>query len=268
MASKYCQRIVFEEAGEQHESKQASFAANKNASEDTLSVPSTDLEASELVSDWDSEEEEGVCDLGEAFDSEDTLIIFDWDDTILPSHWLRAQGLELDGIRPSPEQWEMLNRLAASATETLNAACCKGTVILVTNAEHGWVELSCARYLPSLLSMLSGLRVISARSMYERHGVISPFEWKRLAFEQEIGRFCKHEEAQKQRRKNVISVGDAAYEREALISATDPMLDCCVKSVKFAESPDVLELLREHEVIGGCFNYIIQHNGNLDLCIQ
>lgn len=232
--------------------------------EDAASDPST-----ELNSDDDSSSEDSDIDCEERtspFFVEDTILIFDWDDTVLPSTWISEQGLSLEeDSLVSEEQRATLDGLASRAAQTLTSAKRHGKVVLVTNAEEGWVELSCEKFLPSLAPVLSDVKILSARSTYEVRGWQSPFDWKYLAFESEIGTFCSEFA---ERRKNVISFGDSAHEREALIRVTDNLPNCCIKSLKFVERPGVEQLLKEHDLIGGCFRHIVNHDGNLDLCIR
>lgn len=233
--------------------------------EDAASDPSTglDSEASDSESNCSDSDEEAHSSL---FLVEDTILIFDWDDTVLPSTWLSEQGLRLDDISTvSDSQRALLERLAVRAAQTLTVAKRYGKVVLVTNAEEGWIEMSCSKFIPALLPVLADVKKLSARSTYEVQGVESPFEWKYLAFESEIGSFCRKSDG---RRKNVISVGDSAHEREALIRVTERLPNCCIKSLKFAERPGVENLLKEHVLISGCFKHIVDHDGNLDLCIR
>lgn len=232
---------------------------------DAASDPSTGLVSDESDSDSECSASDGE-EHRSPFLAEDTILIFDWDDTVLPSTWLSEQGLRLDDASiPSGEHRAALDRLAARAGHTLSIAKRYGTVVLVTNAEEGWIEMSCSKFIPSLLPTLADIKKLSARSTYEVHGVESPFEWKYLAFESEIGTFCRKAA---DRRKNVISVGDSAHEREALIRVTERLPNCCIKSLKFAERPGVENLLKEHVLISGCFRHIVDHDGNLDLCIR
>ena len=46
-----------------------------------------------------------------------------------------------------------------------------GDFVIVTNAERGWVELSCRKYFPWLLPTIDGLKILSARSSYEQPGI-------------------------------------------------------------------------------------------------
>jgi hypothetical protein len=221
------------------------------------SCDSTELESCDSISVCSEESE----DEEELFSPLDTLVIFDWDDTLLPSHWLRAHGLELEGPEPSEQQWEALEALSVRVAQTLREAASQGTVLLITNAGQGWVELSCAKFMPSLLPLLQSFRIVSARSRFEPQGVQSPAEWKRLAFQEEISRFYRSGH------KNLVSIGDSPHERDALVSVAE-QLDCCAKAVKLADRPSLEALVAQHEVIGGCVRAIVQHSGNLDMHVQ
>lgn len=232
-------------------------------------APTEDAESTELGSeDSDLEYSDDDCDSSPVapFGVEDTILIFDWDDTLLPSTWIQEQGLRLDhGCVPTDQQQALLVTMAGFAMQTLNVAKRHGKVVLVTNAERGWIELSCQKFMPTLYPTLQDMHIVSARSTYEHQGVTSPFDWKYFAFESEIHRF--YELFTSEQPKNVISCGDSAHEREALIRVTGRMSNCRTKSLKFVERPEVEQLLKQHELISGYFEHIVNHDGNLDLCV-
>ncbi len=109
----------------------------------------------------------------------DTTIIFDWDDTLLSSSWLAQNGLRLDEpqIVP-PEAVGQLEVLSESVIQLLQRATMHGTCIIITNAETGWVELSCKKFMPRVLPCLHNIRVLSARSTFEALYPDSPSDWK------------------------------------------------------------------------------------------
>merc|ERR1719276_474293 len=101
-------------------------------------------------------------------------MIFDWDDTILPSAWVQSQGLRLDeDSKVNDNQRMQLTEVANAVMETLRIAKTMGTVVLVTNAERGWIELSCQKFLPALLPLLENVKAVSARTKYESSRVPS-----------------------------------------------------------------------------------------------
>lgn len=237
---------------------------NVEAIEDAASDPSTELGSEESASECSDDSCDDDCC---AVLPEDTILIFDWDDTVLPSTWIHEQGLTLaEDTWPTQEQQVQLGKLAQLAAHTLSVAKQYGQVILVTNAEEGWIELSCQKFMPSLWPALQDVKLFSARSTYEHQGVASPFEWKYLAFESEINGFYEACDADLQ--KNVVSFGDSAHEREALIRVTERMPNCRTKSLKLVERPEVEQLMKEHQLLADCMRTVVHHDGNLDLCIR
>jgi len=204
------------------------------------------------------------------FSIDETFFIFDWDDTVLPSTWVQRQGLRLDAAsQVSPEQREVLAEVAVAAGKTLRAARQRGTVVLVTNAERGWIELSCQKFLPTLSPMLENVKLVSARTTYEGSQSPSPLDWKLRAFDAEIARYFGPEVvSDPSKRKNVLSLGDSVHEREALLRATSSAPNCHPKSLKFVERPDIHQICKQHELITNCFDRIVHHEGSLDLCIR
>jgi len=204
------------------------------------------------------------------FTMDETLLIFDWDDTILPSSWVQGQGLRLDDSSVVSQcQREQLAEVARVAAETLRVAKTLGKVILITNAERGWIELSCRKFLPTIYPLLESTKLISARTTYESIDIPSPVDWKCHAFADEIARFYGEESLESpHERKNVISLGDSVHEREALLRACTPHSNCRSKSLKFVERPCIAEICKQHSLVASCFEQVAHHDGNLDMCIR
>ena len=137
-----------------------------------------------------------------------TIIIFDWDDTLLPSHFLQINGLRSKSklpkganARTTPlnqvEKTKILlglrklehiiNNLLFTAIQCVGV----GNVIIITNAEQGWVEMSCFNFLPNIVKILRNCRIISARSTFEKQYPSSTIEWKRRAIKLVIDQLCQ-----------------------------------------------------------------------------
>jgi len=204
------------------------------------------------------------------FTLEETVMIFDWDDTILPSAWVQSQGLRLDeDSKVNDNQRMQLTEVANAVMETLRIAKTMGTVVLVTNAERGWIELSCQKFLPTLYPVLENVKLLSARTTYECPSRSSPLDWKICAFDAEVHRIFGKDVVEAQScRKNILSLGDSMHEREALLRVTASLPNCRSKSLKFVERPDISQVCKQHSLITGCFDRIVNHDGNLDVCIR
>ena len=71
------------------------------------------------------------------------MLIFDWDDTLLPSSWITESNHRLDQeLQVDDDTKVQLSLLEASVCRLLDIVTQHGTCIIVTNAETGWVELS------------------------------------------------------------------------------------------------------------------------------
>lgn len=108
-----------------------------------------------------------------------TVLVFDWDDTLLCSSWLAQNGYRLDYPEVIPAAtMKQLETLQASVVSLLARARTYGKVMIITNAETGWVELSAKRFMPDVLPALADVEVFSARSNFESLAPESPSEWK------------------------------------------------------------------------------------------
>jgi hypothetical protein len=205
-----------------------------------------------------------------------TVIMFDWDDTLLASSFLSAAGYRLDSpdgaVSANPEVDAQLRALEKCVVALLTLALRYGHVNIVTNAETGWVQLSAQKFMPLVVPMLSKVTVLSARSTFESQHPEAPLKWKYYAFHDRLssvfggsmgsawcGVSCESAA------KNVVSFGDSHVEREAIRAITRGVSSCRTKSVKFAERPTPEQLRRQVELVTNCFHYIHNHDSDLDL---
>lgn len=102
----------------------------------------------------------------------ETVIVFDWDDTLLCSTAINAQQW-------SQEQMALLEQAVQCILAT---AMSLGETLIVTNGISSWVQDSARRFLPSLVPIIERLQVHSARAKYEMSYPGDPMEWKNQAF--------------------------------------------------------------------------------------
>jgi hypothetical protein len=196
--------------------------------------------------------------------NQSTVIIFDWDDTLLASSFLHTRGYRLDTNMPPNEEVDSnLKLLEASIVSVITLALKYGEVNIITNAETGWVQLSAQKFLPGVVPLLSKVTVISARSTYEAQHPDAPLKWKFHAFQDRLSPLFSETKTN----KHVISFGDSHVEREAVRAVTRGVVNTRTKSVKFAERPSMEQLRRQIELVTSCFQYIYTHDGDLDLML-
>jgi hypothetical protein len=156
----------------------------------------------------------------------------------------------------------MLAQVAAAAKAALHAADALGKVVIVTNAEDGWVDLSCRRWLPTLHGLVSKMDHVSARSTWEQVGLTQPVEWKAKEFDHIISTFYGDSN-----NKNVLSIGDSPHDRTALQRAMAQQQGR-TKTVKVKVRPSPEELLGELEFLACTLDILCSHDGALDVAIH
>jgi hypothetical protein len=129
------------------------------------------------------------------FSITETCIVFDWDDTLFPSSFVDRKRL-LQEYRQFQDLTEELQRLfrelERGISRLLSLAAQYGTVIIITNAQSGWIELCVSKFMPGLLEVLTAsVRVVSARSNFERFFPGDPLCWKAAAFAHELHQLQK-----------------------------------------------------------------------------
>lgn len=101
---------------------------------------------------------------------EQTLIIYDWDDTLCPSCWIQDQAPTLSFFRAPPQDERFrgpLRRLEQVVSKLLTTSMQLGKVVIVTNAQEPWVETSCRNFLPGLVPLINKIPVRYAHAAYE-----------------------------------------------------------------------------------------------------
>jgi hypothetical protein len=236
------------------------------------------------------------------------VIIFDWDDTLMASSFAdRAKLLQTESIGSLPPALQVqFAQLEEHVAKCLRVAAELGNVVIITNAESGWVEViflsyfflshclsgglwlcltvwraplpslssqySSRRFMPRLMPLLEGLRVVSARSTYERFYPGAPLCWKAAAFAHEANQaFGDVDSASspsgQPHKREIISFGDSNEERTAVKIAAG-QLNAVAKSVKFVDLPSPEELSKQVETVCGWLDWICNHDQELDLMLK
>jgi hypothetical protein len=197
-----------------------------------------------------------------------SMIVFDWDDTLLATSHLAAAGYRLGHARPRNPQIEAaLRQLDSTAQQLLQLAIDHSHhVCIITNAENGWIELSSKSWLPGVSAMLHKVSIMSARSTYESQFPCSPASWKLHAFEEMTSRFTK-EHCDEASTLHIISLGDSNVEREAAHAVARNRTKTKAKSIKFAEEPTIDVLRLELVSILSRFSSLMGYDNSLDLVL-
>lgn len=188
-------------------------------------------------------------------------IIFDWDDSLLCTTELARQGYikqnEFTNMCHTEQFSNTLTRLEEAVKELISLALeSSKDVYIITNATAGWVEVSCQRFLPSLLKLLFHVEIISAQQE-SREQALGPIEWKTFTFCNKKDRFEGLE--------NVVSIGDSQCERLAILELGKKLPESTVKSVKMADQPTIVQLQYQLKLL---INIFITHVSGKCSCYQ
>ena len=191
-----------------------------------------------------------------------SIIIFDWDDTLLPTSFLTPGGVFDENMKlPQPEQ-DKISKLEQAVLKLLTEAVEKGNVYIITNAGNGWVEYSTKRFYPSILQILEKIKIISARGEYEQKYPGNSRQWKIEAF------LNLQKSLNVELVTNIICIGDSLFEMEAGRILASRFKEAFIKTIKFREAPKLDELMKQLKLVCAQFSSIYSSIKNLTIRVE
>ena len=190
------------------------------------------------------------------------IIIFDWDDTLLPTSFLTKGGNFYEEMQLSPSEQKKMLELQDLVLELLNETIEKGTVYIITNAGKGWVEYSAERFYPKITPILDKIQIISARGQYENEYPGNSRQWKIEAF------LMLQNTVNLQLVTNIICLGDSLFEMEAGRILASRFTMAFIKTIKFRESPKLDELIKQLKLVVKQFSSIYISVKNLTIRVE
>ncbi|EPT27987.1 hypothetical protein TGPRC2_289910 [Toxoplasma gondii TgCatPRC2] len=200
---------------------------------------------------------------------ENTLIILDYDDTLLPTNWAAVQNrVGLNDPVP-PEMLPSLAELSELCIQTINICLARGMVVIVTNATVEWVNRSGEKFIPQVLRHIQtqGIEIISARDRLQHTGMPQR-QWKIQVFEEMINDVFG-DRMRDGTECTVISIGDGEGEREACLEMCRNLgvNEWLFKSLKLLAQPTCNQLISEHLLVQQAFPEILKVPQSLDMAI-
>ena len=191
-----------------------------------------------------------------------SIIIYDWDDTLLPTSFLTPGGCFNEDIKISDTDQDKLLKLEQSVYTLLNESVEKGNVYIITNAGKGWVEYSAKRFYPSIIEVLSKIKIISARGEYEKLYPGNSRQWKIQAF------LTLLNYVDVKLVTNIICIGDSLFEMEAGRILASKFTEAFIKTIKFREAPKLDELIKQLKLVCVQFGSIYSSIKNLTIRVE
>lgn len=194
-----------------------------------------------------------------------TITILDWDDTLCPTTHLGSLGLHVRDTDQLPSNLcTQLDSLATAVVNFLEDALRFGKVVIITNAQAGWVELSGHRFLSRVLSLLSRrfIKIVSARASFEQRFPNDSTAWKVAAFSHEVDVMFPNEDE-----LNVLVFGDSMSEIDAGKALSNKLPRSKVKTVKFVESPSIDQIIGQVQLVTQSLPAIVSNPSSFDINI-
>jgi hypothetical protein len=191
-----------------------------------------------------------------------TLIIFDWDDTLLCTSFLTPNGVFSEDTRISEKDMEKIKKLEISSEKILKLAIEKGDTYIITNAAPGWVEYSASRFYPGVAKLLKKVTIVSARGEYEKKFPGDSRQWKILAFLEMLKILDSNLVT------NLICLGDSIIEMEAAHILASKFSQAYIKTIKFREAPKPEELNKQLNLVIEQFPKIFSAVKNLTIRVE
>jgi len=193
-----------------------------------------------------------------------TLIVFDWDDTLFPTSWMVKNGIDLTNKNTQKHYIILFSKLDVVLYNLLDKLSRQAQIVIITNAVRKWVDLSIIM-LPKTQQIIknNNIPVISARDLYKQHYPNDMTEWKKKTFKNFSQSYYTNHKFQ-----NIISVGDAEYEFIATINLYDHlahMNNKLLKTVRLFSEPTFDSLMHQLDILSKNFDKIITCERHLDL---
>ena len=191
-----------------------------------------------------------------------TLIIFDWDDTLLCTSFLSNYNFDIEEVLKNNNNYELLYKLEKKIFEILSLSIQKGDTYIITNAEKGWVEYTSQIFFPSLMMLLKHIKIISAREENKNTFPNDIRMWKINSFNNAF------QQIDSDNIINIISVGDSFLEIEASKLLNSKFFNSFIKTVQFIQSNKIEELIDQIELVIYKFDFIVNSPKNYTIKVD
>ena len=191
-----------------------------------------------------------------------SIIIFDWDDTLLSTSFLVSKGIFSSLFELTKYEKKRLQELQELVHKLLTLSLDKGDVYIITNADKGWVEYSSKLIYPSISDILQKIKIISAKNKYEKKFPGDSRKWKINAFVN----LTKDLDVKKI--TNIICCGDSVFEIDAGKILASKFTQAFIKTIKFKEKPELDEVFKQIMLVTLQFNSIHSAVKNLTIRVE
>lgn len=192
-----------------------------------------------------------------------TLIIYDWDDTLFPTSYIQhnQEYKKSDFFILEQQNIRLLEKSRQHAQ-----------VLIITNANTQWIYNSSKKYMYRLYQYLNytQIPIISAREYATSKHITNYERWKDITFYDSINRYMNISMINNKYINNIISIGDATFERNALVKygyyITNKVgYTIYIKTIKYIDNPRPDNLIYQTISLINNLEYHIRVNKNLNI---
>jgi len=184
----------------------------------------------------------------------------DWDDTLFPTSWTVNNTIDIKN-KNSILLFKSLDDTLCQFLLKLQKFC---IIVIITNALTSWVNLTLT-VLPSTNIIMKNIKIISARELYQNKYTM--IDWKKHTFKYILHNMLVKAAIPKSHYVNIISIGDAEYEYNALIDLNNwaPERRKTLKAIKLITNPSLDILLDELRILYKAAPFISNSRKYMDL---
>jgi len=208
----------------------------------------------------------------------ETVIIFDWDDTLFPTSYMRRHTGSCRTI-------EAMHFHIGVVEELLRLAGRLGQVLIVTMASETWVSQCAEKHMPGCQDLFEevGAQVVTARS-----GVSKKQQRQACSNDRDPSQYLKTRAMQRAIRdfysrgrrrswKNVLSIGDSSAERCALQDVIFRQMqrnrhgrwkECRCKTLMLMQEPSLAQLTAQLQRVTKSLPALVTHDGDVDAILD
>ena len=172
--------------------------------------------------------------------SYNSIIIFDWDDTLFSTTHLCPNNklikLTKDDISDLDQQQQIVVKI-------LNYYKDKGDLYIITNSSQEWLNFSSKTFAPRVHELLKELRIVSARDLFEKEYINDTRQWKISTFTKMKSLYCAKKVT------NILCFGDSEIELESAHILGKAFKEAYIKTVKFKKGPTLQELTKQLKIV-------------------
>lgn len=200
----------------------------------------------------------GLLQKGSNFNS---IFIFDWDDTLMCTNFLRGCKLEDPEVRKKVQSSKHIAKLEQSVESILSTAIEQGDVYIVSNGNKDWIFKSWRVVLPKCYDKFSyKVKVVSARDSFE--GRLDRALWKNAVMDKIA------ESYDKRLLSNIVVIGDDPNDIKSGRNFGGSFENCYLKTVKFKSAPNLAVLARQLSLLDGKLMRIVSNVKNMNIVVE